>query len=134
MNEINLTGSIDLMRLQSVGTKDIPTRNGDTKRCIVIPIEENDIFITKDELTGKTKSAYFGMNINQRLEVSKFGATHYAKPAVSNKFAEKYPALAEERRNTYVGDFKPYVFEGGNAANSVAAEVVQRDENDDLPF
>ena len=134
MSEINLTGSIDLMRLQSVGTKKFQAKDGSEKLCIVIPVEENDIYITKDEMTGKAKAAYFGMNINQRLEVSKFGATHCAKPAVSNKFAEKHPALAEERRKSYIGDFKPYVFENASAANTVVAEVVQRDDNDDLPF
>lgn len=133
-NEINLTGSIDLMRLVNVGTKIFPTRDGGEKRCIVIPIEENDIYITKDEMTGKTKAAYYGVNINQRREVSQHGATHYAKPSVSNKFAERFPELAEQRKNTYIGDFKPFVFEGGSAVNSVAAEFVQREEDDDLPF
>lgn len=134
MSELNLTGSIDLMRLQSVGTKDVPTKDGGTKRCVVIPIEENEIFITKDEMTGKTRAAYLSMNINQRREVSERGATHYAKPSVSKKFAEQFPDKAELRRGAYIGDFKPYVFDGGNAANTVVAERVERDENDDLPF
>lgn len=134
MSEVNLTGSIDLMRLQNVGTKVFPTKDGGEKRCIVIPIEENEIFITKDEMTGKTKAAYLGLNINQRREVSKRGATHYAKPAVSKMFAEQFPALAEERRKSYCGDFNPYVFEDGNAANTVIAERVERRDDDDLPF
>lgn len=134
MSEMNLTGSIDLMRLQSVGTMDVPTRDGSTKRCVVIPIEENEIFITKDDMTGKTRAAYLSMNINQRREVSERGATHYAKPSVSKKFAEQFPDKAELRRGAYIGDFKPYVFDGGNAANTVVAERVERNDNDDLPF
>ena len=134
MNELNLTGSIDLMRLQSVGTMKVPTRDGGEKHCVVIPIDENEIFISKDDMTGKTKAAYLGININQRREVGERGATHYAKPSISKKFAEKYPAIAEERRKSYCGDFKPYVFDNGNAANTVIAERVERNENDDLPF
>ena len=134
MNELNLTGSIDLMRLQSVGTMKFPTRDGGEKHCVVIPIDENEIFITKDEMTGKTKAAYLGININQRREVSERGATHYAKPSVSKAFAEQYPDKAALRRGAYIGDFKPYVFDGGNAANTVIAERVERNENDDLPF
>ena len=134
MSEVNLTGSIDLMRLQNVGTKVFPTKDGGEKRCIVIPVDENEIFITKDEMTGKTKAAYLGLNINQRREVSERGATHYAKPAVSKKFADQFPALAEERKKSYCGDFKPYVFDDGNAANTVIAERVERSDADDLPF
>lgn len=134
MSELNLTGSIDLMKLEMVGTHTFKSRDGKSeKRCIVIPIEENDIYITEDEF-GKTKAAYFSLSINQRQSESERGETHYAKPAVSKKFAEQYPELAEKRRNTYLGDFKPFVFEGGNAVNSVEAPVVQPQPGDDMPF
>ncbi len=133
MNELNLTGSIDLMKLENVGTHRFPTKDGrGEKRCIVIPIEENDIYITEEN--GKTKAAYLPLNINQRQAVSERGATHYAKPGVGKQFAERYPELAEKRKKVYCGDFKPFVFEGGNAVNRVQAEVVERSENDDLPF
>ena len=130
-NEVNLTGSIDLMRLEGVGFKTI---KGETcaKRCLVIPVEDNEIFISKDE-NLRAKAAYYSMGVYQRQSVSEHGATHYAKPVVSKKFADAFPEIAERRRKTYLGDFKPYVFEGGDAANKVQAEVVERDENDDLP-
>lgn len=132
-NEMNLSGSLDLIRMENACIITVPGKTA-TKRGVFIPIEENDIFVTKDEFTGKTKAAYYNMNINQRREVSERGSTHYAKPAVSKKFAEQFPELAEKRRNTYLGDFKPFVFEGSNAVNSVEAPVVQPQPNDDLPF
>lgn len=132
-NEMNLSGSLDLIRMENACIITVPGKTA-TKRGVFIPIEENDIFVTKDEFTGKTKAAYYNMNINQRREVSERGSTHYAKPAVSKKFAEQFPELAEKRRNTYLGDFKPFVFEGGNAVNSVEAPVVQPQPDDDMPF
>lgn len=134
MSELNLTGSIDLMKLEMVGTHTFKSRDGKSeKRCIVIPIEENDIYITEDEC-GKTKAAYFSLSINQRQSESERGETHYAKPVVKDKFTERFPELAEKRKKVYCGGFKPFVFEGGSAVNRVQAEVVERNENDDLPF
>ena len=132
MSEVNLTGSIDLLKLKNAGIITVPGKTA-TKRGVFIPIEDNDVFVTMDE-NLKAKSAYLGLNINQRREVSERGATHYAKPSVSNRFAELYPELAEERRKVYCGDFKPFVFEGGNAVNNVQAQEVVPQENDDLPF
>lgn len=131
-NELNLTGSIDLMRLEGVGFKTIQGKTC-AKRCIVIPVEDNDIYVSMDE-NLKAKAAYYSMGIYQRQSPSEFGATHYAKPVVSKKFAEINPELAEKRRNVYLGDFKPFVFEGGNAANKVQSDIVPPAENDDLPF
>ena len=129
---MNLTGSIDLMRLEGVGFKTIQGKTC-AKRCLVIPVEDNEIFVTMDE-NLRAKAAYYSMGIYQRQSVSEHGATHYAKPVVSKKFADANPELAEKRRKTYIGDFKPYVFEGGDAANKVQAEVVTPEADDDLPF
>lgn len=130
--EFNLTGSLDLMRLEGVGFKTIQGKTC-AKRCLVIPVEDNEIFVTRDENLC-AKAAYYAMGVYQRQSVSEHGATHYAKPVVSKKFAEAFPELAEKRRKTYIGDFKPYVFEGGDAANKVQADVVTPAEDDDLPF
>lgn len=130
--EFNLTGSIVLMRLEGVGFKTIQGKTC-AKRCLVITVKDNEIFVTMDE-NLRAKAAYYSMGVYQRQSVSEHGATHYAKPVVSKKFAEAYPELAEKRRKTYIGDFKPYVFEGGDAANKVQAEVVTPEADDDLPF
>ena len=42
---------------------------------------------------------------------------------------------AEAKSKVYLGDFKPYEFEGsGNAAATVEAPTLQTDGEDDLPF
>ena len=42
---------------------------------------------------------------------------------------------AEAKSKVYLGDFKPYEFEGSsNAAATVEAPVIQAEEDDGLPF
>lgn len=70
---MNLQGSIDLLKLEKAGIATI--RN---KKCIVIPIEENDLYVSMDE-NLKAKAVYLGININERREPSRYGETHYCK-------------------------------------------------------
>lgn len=59
---MNLQGSIDLLKLEKAGIATIKN-----KKCIVIPIEENDLYVSMDE-NLKAKSVYLGLNINERRE------------------------------------------------------------------
>lgn len=49
---MNLTGSIDLLKLEKVGIATIKN-----KKCVVIPIEENDLYVSMDE-NLKAKAVY----------------------------------------------------------------------------
>ena len=70
---MNLQGSIDLLKLELAG---IATIKG--KKCLVIPIQENDIYINMNE-DLKAKAAYLRLSIFERREVSRYGKTHYVK-------------------------------------------------------
>ena len=133
MEEMNVRGSIDLMKLESAC---VVTLTGKTskKKGIFIPIDDNDIYITEDG--GKAKSAYLGLSVNQRREVSRFGKTHYAKQSLSKTFREFHKELAEKKNGIYLGDFETYVVESGNAAAKVESQPVDlsKEEQDDLPF
>lgn len=125
----NLTGSVDLLKLQRVG---IATIKG--KKCVIIPLEFNDIYVSSDD-TGKAKSAYLSLNINERKEPSQYGKTHYCKAGISKSFKESHDeALIKAINDTYLGDFKPYVFEAQNQAEVVSAPSLDVEEVDDLPF
>lgn len=126
---MNLTGSIDLLKLEKAGVATIKN-----KKCIIIPIEENDLYVSMDE-NLKAKSVYLGLNINERREPSQFGKTHYCKQSLSRQYRETNKTEAEAKSKVYLGDFKPYEFEGsGNAAATVDAPTLQTDGEDDLPF
>ena len=126
---MNLQGSIDLLKLEKAGIATIKN-----KKCIVIPIEENDLYVSMDE-NLKAKSVYLGLNINERREPSQFGKTHYCKQSLSKQYRDANKTEAETKSKVYLGDFKPYEFEGSsNAVASVEAPAAQIEENDDLPF
>lgn len=123
----NLTGSIDLLKLERAG---IATIKG--LKCLVIPIQENDIYISADE-NLKPKSAYLGLSIFARKEASQYGKTHYVKQSFSKEYREAYPQHVQDK--PFLGDMKPFVFENKNAVETVDAPTVSTDsEQDDLPW
>lgn len=128
----DLSGSIDLLKLHNSG---MATIRG--VRCLVIPIDGNDLYVTKDDTTGRAKSCYLGLQIRQRREVSQFGKTHYCKQQLSKEFREgANPEIVELKKKTYLGDFKPMIFDDSNQAGTVqVAPLADTDvQEDDLPF
>lgn len=123
----NLTGSIDLLKLDKTG---IATIRG--VKCVVIPIQENDIYISADE-NLKPKAAYLGLSVFARKEVSQYGKTHFVKQSFSKEYREAYPQQVQEK--PFLGDMKTFVIESKNAAETVDAPSVNvEDKEDQLPF
>ena len=122
----NLQGNINLLNLELTG---IATIKG--KKCLVIPIEENDIYIGVDE-NSIAKSAYLSLSIFERKETGKFGDTHNVKQSFSKEFREATPKDVLEKK-PYLGNMKPLIFEAKNGAATVAAPI-EETEKDDLPF
>lgn len=126
---MNLQGSIDLLKLEKAGIATIKN-----KKCIVIPIEENDLYVSMDE-NLKAKSVYLGLNINERREPSQFGKTHYCKQSLSRQYRDANKTEAESKSKVYLGDFKTYEFEASsNAVAAVEAPNAQIEDDDQLPF
>lgn len=126
---MNLTGSIDLLKLEKAGIATIKN-----KKCVIIPIEENDLYVSMDE-NLKAKAVYLGVNINERRGPSQFGKTHYCKQSLSRQYREANKTEAEAKSKVYLGDFKPYEFKGSsNAAAAVEAPNAKIDDDDQLPF
>ncbi|MGL5980566.1 MAG: hypothetical protein ACRCZY_06775 [Phocaeicola sp.] len=123
---MNLQGSIDLLKLERAG---VATIKG--LKCLIIPIEENDIYITADE-DLKAKGAFISLSVCERREISQYGKTHYAKQSVGKDFRENNKEIAERKKSVYLGDFKPFEFEA-EAQPEVSSPEVEV-ESDDLPF
>lgn len=126
---MNLQGSIDLLKLDLAG---IATIKG--KKCLIIPIQENDIYISINE-NLKPKAAYLGVNIYERRETGKFGETHNVKQSFSKEFREKVGKEVMDKK-PYLGNMKPMEVKSNNAVQTVSAEEVPANDiqDDELPF
>lgn len=124
----------DFMQMNNVGFKTIESKTGVQKRCMVIPIDDNGIHITKDMTTGKTKGAYYNIDMFSRREVGRFEETHNLKPHVSKEFAEKNTELAAKMKNTYLGNAKPLIIQSNNVTETMPMDNVEPSADDDLPF
>lgn len=121
----NFSIKVNLLGLKNAG---ICTINGKTgpKKCIVIPIEDNDIYVGE-------KGSYLSLSAIQ-MQNPKYEETHIVKHSLSS---EKYKALSEEERSAIpiIGGLRPLVAKGQNVADISAPAVdIVADEDNDLPF
>lgn len=124
---MNVQGAIDLLKLDYAGVVNIGN-----KMCVVIPIEENDIFVKADDQTKKASHAYLSLNVIERREPSQYGKTHYCKQNLSKNFRENRQEDTARKHNVYLGDFKELVFGGAGQTGQVSAPSVE--VNGELPF
>lgn len=130
---MNLTGKINLMRLEHTGVITINGKSG-AKVCVVIPVEENDIYISVDEQTGRAKGAYLGLNLYENQSESgldQYGNSHAVKQSLSKQFRE---TMTEEelKAKPFLGNMKP--MEQVNRTSMLSTTVADVENNDDLPF
>lgn len=130
----NLNIDLDLLKFENSFVMDIRGKQ-QTKHCVCIPIEENDLYISKNEQTGRAKAAYVHLTAWKSQE-EKFGQTHYVKQAMSKEWREAH-TKEELKARAILGNGKPAQFENNNAAQSVNAPTQIFDPNngiDDLSF
>lgn len=139
---VKLVGSINLARLSNVGIINVKGKTG-VKKCVVIPIEDNDIYINvkeKTEMDGTkkiSKTYALGCEVYEKREVDKYDNTHYIKCSVSKNYIESHTQEDVDARNKiYLGDFKPVEIPSSNQAGTIDAPNVDasQDPNSDLPF
>lgn len=137
-----LVGSINLAKLSNVG---IMTVQGQScaKKCLVIPIEENDIFIKVEEKTSRDGYRYvdrkycLGVEVYASRETDTYGNTHYAKASVSKDYISGHSQEEVDARNKiYLGNFKPVQIPNSNQAGTIDAPPATPAyaSDDDLPF
>lgn len=122
MESINM--NLNLMKLSRVGVASIKGL-----KCVVIPIIENDIFVSLDE-ANKAKSAYLKITAwANKNGVNQYGNSHMVKQSFSEEFKK---ANTEYCRNANIlGDGK--IVKPVNRAEDVEAQTITP-EDSDLPF
>lgn len=127
----NFNAKLNLMKLSRAGIMQIQGR-GEVLRCLVIPVEENHIFVSTDEQTNRPKSAYLDLTAWE-LQNPKYEETHMIKQSLPKEVREQ---MTEEQKKAMpvLGGLKPVIFEQHNAAGDCNAPFAQVGDVDDLPF
>lgn len=137
-----LVGNLNLARLSNVGIMTIQGQSC-SKKCIVIPIEENDLFIKVEEKTARDGQKYIdkkyclGIEVYTSRETDQYGNTHYVKASVSKDYINSHTQEEVDARNKiYLGNFKPVQIPSSNQAATVEAPPATPAyaSDDDLPF
>lgn len=124
---MNSNVNLNLLKLKSAGVMNIQGKTA-TKECIVIPVEENQIFVSKDD-NGRAKGAYLSLTMWENQTPSQYGDTHYIKQQFDKDYRE---AHAEEMKNTPIlGNVKPIKSTAQPIINDAPVSAV---DNGDLPF
>lgn len=118
---MNYNLKLDLAKLNKVGVANITGKSGNKIKCVVIPVEENNIFLSE-------KGGIYMDLACFALKEEKYGQSHLVKPSLSE---EQRKTMTEEERNALpiVGALKPI-----KAKQAEVKEEVQPDPEDDLPF
>lgn len=142
MSNYKLIGSVNLAKLNNVGIMNVKGKSGATKKCIVIPVEDNDIFVKVSNKTRTDGQQYeskiygLGVEVYEKKDVDQFGNSHYLKRSVSKEYLNTHSQAEVEAMNkTYLGDLKPVEIPSSNQAATIAPQAeVTADDSDDLPF
>lgn len=107
----NFDINLDLLKFKNSALLDLQ-RNGTPVKCIVIPIEENSLFIGKDN-----KAVYANFRATAMQSQNKYGNTHYVKLSLSK---EAYKALSddEKKNQPLYGSMKPSGSYGNKGDNN----------------
>ena len=129
---MNLQGKINLLKLEKTGLMMVNGRSG-AKLCVVIPVEENDIYVSRDE-SLKPKGAYLSINAwqsNSESGVDQYGNSHSVKQGFSKEFRERM-GEEEMRAKPFIGNLRPW--ERKEQPITAPTAQASADEYDDLPF
>lgn len=126
----DFNGKLNLLKLKRAGIMQIQGRTG-VLRCLVIPVEDNNIFVTTDE-NNHPKAAYIDLTAWE-LKNPKYDETHMIKQSLPKEVREKMTD-EEKKAIPILGGLKHVIFESQNAASSCAAPIAQTQNSDDLPF
>lgn len=118
---MNYNLKLDLAKLKKVGVANITGKTGNKVKCVVIPVEENDIFLSE-------KGGIYMDLACFEMKKENYGQSHLIKQSLSE---EKRKSMTDEEKNAIpiVGALKPM-----KAKQAEVREEVQTDEDDDLPF
>lgn len=120
----NYNISLNLLKLHAA-VMGVKGKDGSVKQCVVIPIEDNDLYASVRE-SGET-SVYLSLSMWQTSQTGKYGDSHYIKQHHSKQWRDANP----EVQTAIIGNAKPIA-----AFKNLNAPVVETVDvsPDDLPF
>lgn len=124
----NFNAKLNLMKLSRACIMQIQGR-GEVLSCLVIPVEENHLFVSTDEATNRPKAAYLDLSAWE-LQNPKYDETHMIKQSLPKEVKEQ---MTEEQRMSMpiLGGLKPMAF---NSAENYDAPLGQVIDKNDMPF
>lgn len=134
MREKSYSGRINLLRFKNAGAMTIQGRES-AKRCVVIPIEDNHLFVSADD-NFKAKSVYADFIAWGNEQPGRYGDTHSIRQSLSKEIRDKM-TKEELEAIPFLGNMKPYESPNQqNQSGDVNAPYVyaQPEELEDLPF
>ena len=119
--DMNYNLKLDLAKLKKVGVANITGKTGNKVKCVVIPVEENNIFLSEKGGVYLDLACF-------ALKEEKYEQSHLVKPSLTKEQRER---MTDEEKNAIpiVGALKPM-----KAKQAEVKEEVQPDPADDLPF
>lgn len=131
MEKENYGIKVNALKYQNAGVLNIKGRTG-TKRCLVVPIEDNHLFESVNE-DGSPKAVYLDLTAFALREV-KYEQTHLIKQSLPKEIRE---SMTKEQLDAMpiLGGMKQLVNPSANAAAASNVPFAQSTEdNSDLPF
>ena len=126
----DFNGKLNLLKLKRAGVMQIQGRT-EVLRCLVIPIDDNNIFISSDE-NNRPKGAYLDFTAWE-LQNPKYEETHMVKQSLPKEVREKMTD-EEKKSMPILGGLRPANYKSQNAAATCDAPFAQAQNLDDLPF
>ena len=130
MERNNLRVSVDPLKMKcGIMTIKSP-KTGVEKKCLVMPIEDNDIYNKVGE-DGKI-TIRLTFDVWENKQASQYGDTHLVKQSHSKEWNEKH---SDEEKNAepILGNARPIVAKTIEQVNTPPAELAPAPD-DDLPF
>lgn len=130
----NLNIGVNLLKLKAAVMGVKSPKTGEIKKCVIIPIEDNDLYNKVDE-NGKV-SVFLNVTAWENRQTSQYGDTHMVKQSHSKEWNEAH--TDEDRRNQPIlGNASPVKEKNLDNVNVPEADVEMmplEGEADDLPF
>lgn len=121
MSERNYNIKLDLAKLNKVAAVNLTGKTGEKVKCVVIPVEDNDIFLSE-------KGGIYLDLTAIAMKEERYGQTHLIKKSIPSDI---YKELSDEvkKNQPIIGALKPIQSKQAEVTNDAQAENV-----DDLPF
>lgn len=121
MSKRNYNVKLDLAKLNKVAAVNLTGKTGEKVKCVVIPVEENDIFLSE-------KGGIYLDLTAVALKEERYGQTHLIKRSIPS---EIYKDLSDEvkKNQSIIGALKPIQAKQLEVTNDAQAEDI-----DQLPF